>query len=110
MHWNVPPDALPGSATFVRVLNRWLNDCCDSKHKCCVSVEFHLSTTDILGFFSCDTDTHIQCHTIHVHAHNTCTCTHNSVTLRPGSSNVADLSSLNMHIYNNSTMLLYNGL
>ena len=27
MHWNVPPDALPGSATFVRVLDRWLNDC-----------------------------------------------------------------------------------
>ena len=27
MHWNVPPDALPGSATLVRVLDRWLNDC-----------------------------------------------------------------------------------
>ena len=27
MHWNVPPDALPVSATFVRVLDRWLNDC-----------------------------------------------------------------------------------
>ena len=27
MHWNVPPDALPGSATFVLVLDRWLNDC-----------------------------------------------------------------------------------
>ena len=27
MHWNVAPDALPGSATFVRVLDRWLNDC-----------------------------------------------------------------------------------
>ena len=26
MHWNVPPDALPGSTTFVRVLDRWLND------------------------------------------------------------------------------------
>ena len=26
MHWNVPPDALPGSATLVRVLDRWLND------------------------------------------------------------------------------------
>jgi hypothetical protein len=26
MHWNVPPGALPGSATFVRVLDRWLND------------------------------------------------------------------------------------
>ena len=36
-----------------------------------------------------------------------CLC---SATLRPGSSNVADLSSLNMRIYNNSTMLLYNGL
>ena len=22
MHWNVPPDALPGSATLVRVLDR----------------------------------------------------------------------------------------
>ena len=27
IHWNVPPDALPGSATFVCVLDRWLNDC-----------------------------------------------------------------------------------
>ena len=27
MHWNVAPDALPGSATFVRVLDRWFNDC-----------------------------------------------------------------------------------
>ena len=27
MHWNVPPDALPGSAMLVRVLDRWLNDC-----------------------------------------------------------------------------------
>ena len=26
MHWNVPPDALPGSAMFVRVLDRWLNN------------------------------------------------------------------------------------
>ena len=25
MHWNVPPDALPGSAMFVRVLDLWLN-------------------------------------------------------------------------------------
>ena len=24
---NVAPDALPGSATLVRVLDRWLNDC-----------------------------------------------------------------------------------
>ena len=27
MHLNVPPDALPGSATLVRVLDCWLNDC-----------------------------------------------------------------------------------
>ena len=27
MHWNVPPDALPGSATLVRILDRWLMDC-----------------------------------------------------------------------------------
>ena len=27
MHWNVAPDALPGSARLVRVLDRWLNDC-----------------------------------------------------------------------------------
>ena len=27
MHWNVVPDALPGSATYVRILDRWLNDC-----------------------------------------------------------------------------------
>ena len=26
MHWNVALDALPGSATFVRVMDRWLND------------------------------------------------------------------------------------
>ena len=26
MHWNVPPDALSGSATYVRVLDRWLMD------------------------------------------------------------------------------------
>ena len=26
MHWNVPTDVLPGSAMFVRVLDRWLND------------------------------------------------------------------------------------
>ena len=26
MHWNVPPDVLPGSATLVRVLDRCLND------------------------------------------------------------------------------------
>ena len=25
MHWNVAPDALPGSARLVRVLDRWLN-------------------------------------------------------------------------------------
>ena len=27
MHWIVQPDVLPGSATFVRVSDRWLNDC-----------------------------------------------------------------------------------
>ena len=27
MHWNVAQDALPGSATFVRVLDHWRNDC-----------------------------------------------------------------------------------
>ena len=27
MHWNVAPDALPGSARLVRVLDRWRNDC-----------------------------------------------------------------------------------
>ena len=27
MHWNVAPDALPGSAMFVRILDRWLDDC-----------------------------------------------------------------------------------
>ena len=27
MHWNVPLDALPGSAMFVRVLDCWLMDC-----------------------------------------------------------------------------------
>ena len=27
MHWNVAPDALPGSVRFVRVLDRWRNDC-----------------------------------------------------------------------------------
>ena len=27
MHWNVAPDALPGSARLVRVLDRWPNDC-----------------------------------------------------------------------------------
>ena len=27
MHWNVALDALPGSATFVRVLDRWHNGC-----------------------------------------------------------------------------------
>ena len=26
MHWNVPPDAFPGSATLVYVLDRWLMD------------------------------------------------------------------------------------
>ena len=26
MHWNVALDALPGSATFVCVWDRWLND------------------------------------------------------------------------------------
>ena len=26
MHWNVAPDALPGSARLVRVLDRWPND------------------------------------------------------------------------------------
>ena len=26
MHWNVALDALPGSAMFVHVLDRWLND------------------------------------------------------------------------------------
>ena len=25
MHWNVPPHALPGSATLVGVLDGWLN-------------------------------------------------------------------------------------
>ena len=29
MHWNVAPDALPVSATFVRVLDRWRKDCFD---------------------------------------------------------------------------------
>ena len=27
MHWNVAPDALPGSARLVRVLDHWRNDC-----------------------------------------------------------------------------------
>ena len=27
MHWKVPPDALPGSATLVHVLDSWLMDC-----------------------------------------------------------------------------------
>ena len=27
MHWNVPLDGLSGSATLVRVLDCWLNDC-----------------------------------------------------------------------------------
>jgi hypothetical protein len=27
MQWSVLPDALPGSTTLVRVLDRWLNDC-----------------------------------------------------------------------------------
>ena len=27
MHYNVAPDALPGSATFVRVMDRWFSDC-----------------------------------------------------------------------------------
>ena len=27
MLWNVPPDVLPGSATAVYVLDRWLNGC-----------------------------------------------------------------------------------
>ena len=27
MHWNVAPDALPGSARLVHVLDRWLNNC-----------------------------------------------------------------------------------
>ena len=26
MHWNVASDALPGSVTFTRVLDCWLND------------------------------------------------------------------------------------
>ena len=26
MHWNVAPDALPGSATPVRSFDRWLNE------------------------------------------------------------------------------------
>ena len=26
MHWNVAPDALPGSAMLVHVLDHWLND------------------------------------------------------------------------------------
>ena len=26
MHWNVAPDALPGSVTLERVLDYWLND------------------------------------------------------------------------------------
>ena len=31
MHWNVAPDALPGSKRLVRVLDRWLNDCIEVK-------------------------------------------------------------------------------
>ena len=27
MHWNVAPDAFPGSVMFVHVMDRWLNDC-----------------------------------------------------------------------------------
>ena len=27
MHWNVTPDALPGSVSIVRILDCWLNDC-----------------------------------------------------------------------------------
>ena len=27
MHWNVAPDALPGSARLIRILDHWLNDC-----------------------------------------------------------------------------------
>ena len=38
MHWNVPPDALPGSATLVRVLDRWLNDC--RAYQPCIKLNF----------------------------------------------------------------------
>ena len=30
MHWNVAPNALPGSARLVHVLDRWLNNCSPS--------------------------------------------------------------------------------
>ena len=33
MHWNVAPDALCGSVSIVRILDRWLNDCVTCK--CC---------------------------------------------------------------------------
>ena len=39
MHWNVPPDALPGSATLVRVLDRWLNDCVRAEQSENVAIE-----------------------------------------------------------------------
>ena len=31
MHWNVAPDALPGSARLVHILDHWPNNCISLK-------------------------------------------------------------------------------
>ena len=49
MHWNVALDALPGSATFVRVLDRWCNDCFASMR----SFPINDSNLRFLQLFSC---------------------------------------------------------
>ena len=56
MHWNVAPDARPGSAMLVHVMDRWLNNC-NPQHVChmqgydtwfvCVSVAVLVATSFI---------------------------------------------------------------
>ena len=40
MHWNVPPDVLPGSERLVCVLDRWLNDYKQGIIRSCTTSKF----------------------------------------------------------------------
>ena len=52
MHWNVSPDALPGSVRLIRVLDRWLNDCKTFKRTLSMELEnpLHESLNIIIDF------------------------------------------------------------
>ena len=52
MHWNVAPDALYVSATLVRVLDRWPNDCTFKAGVCtytCLTIITHVCNSKLFA-------------------------------------------------------------